>query len=115
MRIFIHKTCYFSEMYFEKRKVWISTLHWFSILLLSLTSRIFCEQVIIFTVFLGRKLIFLLHIDLLQANDVAAFQKLFMAKRIEQLAAVKNIQKLEESKRKILLDQISAKLFQVMQ
>ena len=38
-----------------------------------------------------------------------------MAKRIEQLAAVKNIQKLEESKRKILLDQISAKLFQVTQ
>ena len=90
-------------------------MHWFSILLLSLTSRILCEQVIIFTVFLGRKLIFLLHIDLLQANDVAAFQKLFMAKRIEQLAAVKNIQKLEESKRKILLDQISAKLFQVTQ
>ena len=51
----------------------------------------------------------------MQANDVAAFQKLFMAKRIEQLAAVKNIQKLEESKRKILLDQISAKLFQVTQ
>ena len=90
-------------------------MHWFSILLLSLTSRILCEQVIIFKVFFGRKLIFLLHIDLLQANDVAAFQKLFMAKRIEQLAAVKNIQKLEESKRKILLDQISAKLFQVMQ
>ena len=36
-----------------------------------------------------------------------------MAKRIEQLAAVKNIQKLDESKRKLLLDQISAKLFQV--
>ena len=91
-------------------------MHWFSILLLSLTSRILCEQVIIFNFFFfGRKLIFLLHIDLLQANDVAAFQKLFMAKRIEQLAAVKNIQKLEESKRKILLDQISAKLFQVMQ
>ena len=92
-------------------------MHWFSILLLSLTSRILCEQVIIFNFFFffGRKLIFLLHIDLLQANDVAAFQKLFMAKRIEQLAAVKNIQKLEESKRKILLDQISAKLFQVTQ
>merc|ERR1719204_952619 len=37
-----------------------------------------------------------------------------MAKRIEQLAAVKNIQKLDDSKRKILLDQISAKLFQVL-
>ena len=49
----------------------------------------------------------------MQANDIAAFQKLFMAKRIEQLAAVKNIQKLDESKRKLLLDQISAKLFQV--
>lgn len=47
-------------------------------------------------------------------NNVAAFQKLFMAKRIEQLAAVKNIQKLDDSKRKILLDQISAKLFQVL-
>lgn len=90
-------------------------MHWFSILLLSLTSRILCEQVIIFKVFFWLKTHFLLHIDLLQANDVAAFQKLFMAKRIEQLAAVKNIQKLEESKRKILLDQISAKLFQVMQ
>ena len=32
----------------------------------------------------------------------------------EQLAAVKNIRKLDDSKRKILLDQISAKLFQVL-
>ena len=53
------------------------------------------------------------YFNLLQGNDIAAFQKLFMAKRIEQLAAVKNIQKLDESKRKLLLDQISAKLFQV--
>lgn len=47
------------------------------------------------------------------SQELAAFQKLFMAKRIEQLAAVKNIQKLDESKRKLLLDQISVKLFQV--
>jgi len=79
-------------MVFDKRRVWIFSLQWFSILLLSLSSRIFCEQ---------------------QVNDIAAFQKLFMAKRIEQLAAVKNIQKLDDSKRKLLLDQISVKLFQV--
>ena len=39
---------------------------------------------------------------------------MFMQKRIEQLSAVKNILKLEESKRKVLLDQITSKLFQVM-
>ena len=38
---------------------------------------------------------------------------MFMQKRIEQLSAVKNILKLEESKRKVLLDQITSKLFQV--
>ena len=47
------------------------------------------------------------------ADEVAKFQKLFMQKRIEQLSAVKNILKLDESKRKVLLDQITSKLFQV--
>lgn len=47
-------------------------------------------------------------------HEVATFQKLFMAKRIEQLSAVKNILKLEDQKRRILLDQITAKLFQVL-
>ena len=47
-------------------------------------------------------------------EDLTNFQKLFMQKRIEQLSAVKNILKLEESKRKVLLDQITSKLFQVM-
>ena len=49
-----------------------------------------------------------------QTAEVANFQKLFMQKRIEQLAAVKNILKLDESKRKVLLDQITTKLFQVL-
>ena len=48
-----------------------------------------------------------------QEQEIADFQKLFMTKRIEQLTAVKNIQKLEDAKRKVLLDQISTKLFQV--
>ena len=47
-------------------------------------------------------------------EEVAKFQKLFMQKRIEQLSAVKNILKLDESKRKVLLDQITSKLFQVI-
>ena len=47
------------------------------------------------------------------ADEVGKFQKLFMQKRIEQLSAVKNILKLDESKRKVLLDQIMSKLFQV--
>lgn len=47
-------------------------------------------------------------------EDLTNFQKMFMQKRIEQLSAVKNILKLEESKRKVLLDQITSKLFQVM-
>ena len=94
-------------MVFDKRRVWIFSLQWFSILLLSLSSRIFCDQQVNSTI------VHFIHFELLQVNDIAAFQKLFMAKRIEQLAAVKNIQKLDESKRKLLLDQISAKLFQV--
>lgn len=49
-----------------------------------------------------------------ESQEVATFQKLFMAKRIEQLAAVKNILKMDEQKRKILLDQITVKLFQVL-
>jgi len=49
-----------------------------------------------------------------QTAEVANFQKLFMQKRIEQLAAVKNILKLDESKRKVFLDQITTKLFQVL-
>merc|ERR1711872_714995 len=49
-----------------------------------------------------------------QSAEVTNFQKLFMQKRIEQLAAVKNILKLDESKRKVLLDQITTKLFQVL-
>ena len=48
-------------------------------------------------------------------DDIQKFQKLFMSKRIEQLTAVKNILKLDESKRKVLLDQITSKLFQVNQ
>ena len=47
------------------------------------------------------------------SDDVSKFQKLFMQKRIEQLAAVKNILKLDDVKRKSLLDQITSKLFQV--
>ena len=50
-----------------------------------------------------------------QSAEITNFQKLFMQKRIEQLAAVKNILKLDESKRKVLLDQITTKLFQVCQ
>ena len=95
-------------MVIGKRRVWIFSLQWFSILLLSLSSRIFCEQQVNSTTIVN-----FIHFELLQVNDIAAFQKLFMAKRIEQLAAVKNIQKLDESKRKLLLDQISVKLFQV--
>ena len=47
------------------------------------------------------------------SDEVSKFQKLFMQKRIEQLAAVKNILKLDDVKRKSLLDQITSKLFQV--
>ena len=47
------------------------------------------------------------------SDEISKFQKLFMQKRIEQLAAVKNILKLEDVKRKSLLDQITSKLFQV--
>jgi len=47
-------------------------------------------------------------------DDIQKFQKLFMSKRIEQLTAVKNILKLDEAKRKVLLDQITSKLFQVL-
>ena len=100
-------------MDWEKKTIWITSLQWLSILLLSLTSRIFCEeQVPLQQPFVQCPC----HLqESFQANNnVAAFQKLFMAKRIEQLAAVKNIQKLDDSKRKILLDQISAKLFQVL-
>ena len=45
--------------------------------------------------------------------DMSKFQKLFMQKRIEQLTAVKNVLKLDDTKRKVLLDQITSKLFQV--
>ena len=48
-----------------------------------------------------------------EADEISKFQKLFMQKRIEQLAAVKNILKLDDIKRKTLLDQITSKLFQV--
>ena len=48
-----------------------------------------------------------------ETTEVTNFQKLFMQKRIEQLAAVKNILKLDDTKRKLLLDQITTKLFQV--
>ena len=47
------------------------------------------------------------------SDEISKFQKLFMQKRIEQLAAVKNILKLDDVKRKALLDQITSKLFQV--
>lgn len=47
------------------------------------------------------------------SDEISKFQKLFMQKRIEQLAAVKNILKLDDVKRKSLLDQITSKLFQV--
>ena len=47
------------------------------------------------------------------SDEVSKFQKLFMQKRIEQLSAVKNILKLDDVKRKSLLDQITSKLFQV--
>ena len=56
---------------------------------------------------------FLVNLVMSQTTEVTNFQKLFMQKRIEQLAAVKNILKLDESKRKVLLDQITTKLFQV--
>ena len=55
---------------------------------------------------------FLVNLVMAQTTEVTNFQKLFMQKRIEQLAAVKNILKLDESKRKVLLDQITIKLFQ---
>ena len=48
-----------------------------------------------------------------RSDEISKFQKLFMQKRIEQLAAVKNILKLDDVKRKSLLDQITSKLFQV--
>lgn len=63
----------------------------FSISLL-LNSCVFCEKV----------------------EDLSTFKKMFMQKRIEQLSAVKNILKLDETKRKVLLDQITTKLFQVL-
>ena len=56
---------------------------------------------------------FLVNLVAGQTTEVTNFQKLFMQKRIEQLAAVKNILKLDDSKRKVLLDQITTKLFQV--
>jgi len=57
---------------------------------------------------------FLVNLVAGQTTEVTNFQKLFMQKRIEQLAAVKNILKLDDSKRKVLLDQITTKLFQVL-
>ena len=48
-----------------------------------------------------------------KVDDLNTFKKMFMQKRIEQLSAVKNILKLDETKRKVLLDQITTKLFQV--
>ena len=48
-----------------------------------------------------------------KVEDLGTFKKMFMQKRIEQLSAVKNILKLDETKRKVLLDQITTKLFQV--
>ena len=48
-----------------------------------------------------------------KVEDLSTFKKMFMQKRIEQLSAVKNILKLDETKRKVLLDQITTKLFQV--
>ena len=48
-----------------------------------------------------------------KVDDLETFKKMFMQKRIEQLSAVKNILKLDEIKRKVLLDQITTKLFQV--
>ena len=47
------------------------------------------------------------------SDEISKFQKFFMQKRLEQLAAVKNILKLDDIKRKTLLDQITSKLFQV--
>lgn len=49
-----------------------------------------------------------------KVEDLGTFKKMFMQKRIEQLSAVKNILKLDETKRKVLLDQITTKLFQVL-
>ena len=57
----------------------------------------------------------LVNLEVGQSEEITNFQKLFMQKRIEQLAAVKNILKLDESKHKVLLDQITTKLFQVFQ
>ncbi len=48
-----------------------------------------------------------------KVEELGTFKKMFMQKRIEQLSAVKNILKLDETKRKVLLDQITTKLFQV--
>ena len=59
-------------------------------------------------------LLSLCHCQDLPSAELATFHKLFLAKRVEQLGAVKNIQKLDENKRKVLLDQISEKLFQVL-
>ena len=58
-------------------------------------------------------LLSLSHIILVRGGELEQFQKLFMQKRIEQLGAVKNIIKLDEIKRKNLLNQITSKLFQV--
>jgi len=52
--------------------------------------------------------------EVAQDGNLETFQKLFMAKRVEQLAAVKNVLKLEDDKMKIFLDQITLKLFQVL-
>lgn len=49
-----------------------------------------------------------------KVEDLGTFKKMFMQKRIEQFSAVKNILKLDETKRKVLLDQITTKLFQVL-
>jgi len=52
--------------------------------------------------------------DVPQNGNLEIFHSLFMAKRVEQLQAVKNVLKLEEDKMKIFLDQITVKLFQVL-
>jgi len=59
-------------------------------------------------------IMFLVDLVVGDQTEVSNFQKLFMQKRIEQLTAVKNVLQLDESKRKILLDQITTKLFQVL-
>lgn len=71
----------------------------------------FAEMIIRQTVVLT---VLTLKYSVIEANEeLEKFQKLFMQKRIEQLGAVKNILKLDEIKRRTLLDQITQKLFQV--